>query len=127
MKLTKAQAKNRKRYYTVYKITNTVNGLCYIGQHRIFRGNSEDDGYGGSGTKIKQARMKYGNDKFEKVILHRVSTIREANALERREIRKYDSTNPKKGYNIQKGGNVFANQTKYIEGANIYIKKRRRK
>jgi hypothetical protein len=123
MKLTKENAKKLKRYYTIYKIENINNGLIYIGQHRIYRGHSENDGYSGSGVKIKREIEKYGVRAFKKTIMHRVSTIKEANTLERLEIKRYDSTNPKKGYNLSKGGNVFANNINYVHGANIFIKK----
>ena len=88
-------------------MTNTVNGLVYIGIHRIYNGN-ENDGYAGSGTSLAKAKQLYGIKSFEKIILHRVSTISEANNLEIKEIKKYDSTNPKKGYNISKGGGAKA-------------------
>lgn len=126
MKLTKYQARKKRRYYIIYKITNKINGLVYIGQHRVFRGFPEDDGYAGSGTKIKKAELEYGIKNFSKEILHRVSTIREANNLEIKEIKRYDSTNPEKGYNIQKGGNVYANSYVYVPGANRFIKRNHR-
>lgn len=53
-------------FYTVYSITNTVNGKVYIGKHK-----TEDihDSYLGSGTAIRLAVKKYGRDKFIKEIL----------------------------------------------------------
>lgn len=124
MKLTKLQAKKKRKYYIIYKITNKLNGLCYIGLHKCHFGR-ENDGYNGSGTKIKKAISLYGTASFTKTILHRVSTIKEANYLEIKEIKRYDSTNPKKGYNIAKGGGASAT-FKYIPTYG-FVKKRRKR
>ena len=54
------------KVYTVYKITNLVNGKIYIGCHVT---ENINDSYMGSGKAIQDAILKYGKDSFRKEIL----------------------------------------------------------
>ena len=43
-------------HYTIYKITNKINNKFYIGMHQT---KKLDDGYMGSGKRLKLAIKKY--------------------------------------------------------------------
>jgi len=66
-------------YFTIYKITNKINGKTYIGKHQT---ENLNDGYFGSGNGIKYAIAKYGKDNFVKEILHVFDNESDMNAKE---------------------------------------------
>lgn len=84
-------------FYTVYKITNTINGKHYIGKHQT---KDLNDGYMGSGKLIKLAIKKYGVDNFHKEILHVCSTEKEMELIEKILV----VPDSEISYNLAKGG-----------------------
>lgn len=85
------------KYYTIYKITNNINGKYYIGKHIT---ENLNDGYMGSGKLIKKAIEKYGIKNFTKTILHNCKDEKEMNIIENLLINLDD----KNIYNLQPGG-----------------------
>lgn len=60
--------------YTVYKVTNNINGKFYIGVHKT---DNPHDSYMGSGLAVRRAISKYGKDSFRKEVLF-ITDIKEA-------------------------------------------------
>jgi group I intron endonuclease len=100
--------------YLVYKHTNKVNGLVYIGitcqkpEKRWDKGRGYKPAKDANGNEkplyFWNAINKYGWDGFDHLILVRGLTKEEAEWLEIQLIAAYDSTDPNKGYNLTKGG-----------------------
>lgn len=65
--------------YTIYKVTNRINGKIYIGKHQT---KDLNDDYMGSGKHLKNAIAKYGIENFEKEIMHVFDNEAEMNSKE---------------------------------------------
>lgn len=85
------------KYYTIYKITNKINGKFYIGKH--ITENLNDD-YMGSGKLIKKSIEKYGKENFEKEIIKIYNNEHDMNIAESLLIDLTDNQT----YNLQPGG-----------------------
>jgi group I intron endonuclease len=83
-------------FYTIYKITNIINGKTYIGKHQT---KNLNDGYMGSGKILRQAISKNGLENFTKEILHVFDNEKEMNDKERELVTIDEST-----YNLCDGG-----------------------
>lgn len=83
----------------IYKITNLINDKIYIGKD-----TTDTKNYFGSGLLIKRAIKKFGIENFKKEILCECGSNQELCEKEQYWIKKFDSNNLKKGYNISEGG-----------------------
>lgn len=88
-------------FYTIYKITNLINGKTYIGKHET---RDLNDGYMGSGKLVRAAYDKYGTENFSKEIMFVFETEQEMNAKEK-ELVTEDFCLRDDTYNLCPGGN----------------------
>jgi hypothetical protein len=88
-------------YYIIYKTTNIVDGFEYIGQHSTV---NLDDGYLGSGKRLKNAIKRYGRESFKKEILYIFDTFDKMNQKEIELVNESYIKRPD-AYNIVTGGN----------------------
>ena len=96
-----------KKYNYFYKITNTKSGEYYFGIHST---DDLDDGYLGSGTRIKEAIEKEGKENFNEEIIKFFSTITEALEEEARVVTK-DLVDDPMCYNMVLGGGGYDNNS----------------
>lgn len=89
-------------YGYIYKITNKINGMMYIGQHKS---SSIYDKYIGSGLVLKRAVDKYGIENFQKEILSVVESKYQADIEEIYYIKLFrNAFGEQMLYNIADGG-----------------------
>lgn len=88
-------------HYTIYKITNIINGKIYIGKHIT---KNINDNYMGSGKRLKDAIKHYGLNNFKKEILFLFDNEYDMNAKEAELVtEKFVKENT--NYNLCPGGN----------------------
>lgn len=92
-------------FYTIYKISNLLDGKIYIGSHKT---KKLDDKYMGSGKYLKSAQKKYGMDNFKKEILLSL-TIRKRYMLKEAELVNEEFLVTENTYNLKVGGFDFVN------------------
>jgi group I intron endonuclease len=87
-------------FYTIYKITNKLNGKIYVGKHQT---EKPADNYYGSGEPIKAAIKKYGKENFTKEVLFVFDNEAAMNAKEA-ELVTEEFVSRKDTYNLCPGG-----------------------
>lgn len=106
--------------YTVYRITNRLNGKYYIGVHKTGYPN---DSYFGSGLAILAAIKKYGKQNFVKAVLFVFDNAEDAYNKEielTNDFHKFDTYNMRRG---GVGGFTRDNALKGALAANLKIDK----
>lgn len=83
----------------IYKTTNLINGLIYIGYDS---GNNSE--YLGSSVKLMLDVVKQGKSTFRKATIDVYETLHERRLKEQYWIAFYNARDPNVGYNIHKGG-----------------------
>ena len=66
--------RKQKKYHYIYKTTNLINGKYYIGMHST---HNLDDGYMGSGRRLRYSINKYGKENHKVEILEFVDSREE--------------------------------------------------
>lgn len=92
-----------QKYHYFYKITNTINNHFYYGIHST---NDLNDGYMGSGSRLKIAIKKYGIENFSKEII-KFFNNREELAKYEAEIVTESLVHDPNCYNMIVGGDCF--------------------
>ena len=90
----------KKKIHYLYKTTCGITGKYYIGMHST---NNIDDGYLGSGKKLRHSIRKYGKENHQKEILEFFET-RELLAEAEKKIITFDLLNDKLCLNLAEGG-----------------------
>lgn len=110
--------RKEKKYYFIYKITNMLSGRYYIGMHST---NNMDDGYLGSGNRLRLAIRKHGKLNFKREILEFCESSEELKKREKEiitldEIAKDDCMNlvvgGEGGWDVNTHNNAFKNKLK---------------
>lgn len=97
-----------KKYNLVYKITNVINDMIYIGVHST---DNIEDGYMGSGSLLKKHIKEFGIESFKREILFNYDNRKEALNKEE-ELVNIDFLKDKNVYNLILGGNKGIKTTK---------------
>ena len=91
---------SKKKHYIIYETKNLKNNMIYVGMHET---NDIEDGYLGSGKRLKQSIKYHGKEFFERKILFELESRDEMIAKEI-ELVNEDFVNRKDTYNLKKGG-----------------------
>nr|MDA3778656.1 hypothetical protein [Bacteroidales bacterium] len=92
-------ARKEKTYHFIYKTTNLLNGKYYYGMHST---NNLNDGYLGSGKRLRYSINKYGKENhkceiIEFLLNRKLLKEREKEIVNLNEIAKIDCLNLKIG------------------------------
>ena len=110
--------------YILYRTTCIVNNKFYIGKHQT---EDINDGYLGSGLRLRLAIKKYGAENFIKEIIGEYNTAEELNKAECLLITE-EILNDKNCYNLALGGQGgFLGESTREKGKRLWTDERRKK
>jgi len=81
----------KHKYHFLYKTTNLKNGKYYLGMHST---SNLDDGYLGSGDRLKRSIRKYGKENFKFEILEFFESREDLSNAEKKLITENDLKDP---------------------------------
>jgi hypothetical protein len=93
-------ARKEKKYHFIYKTTNILSGRYYIGMHST---DDLEDGYLGSGNRLRMSVRKHGKENFKREILEFCENRDELKKRES-EIVNLDELAKKECMNLKVGG-----------------------
>ena len=107
-------ARKEKKYHFIYKTTNLLNGKYYIGMHST---DNLNDGYMGSGKRLRYSINKHGVENHKKEVLEFFED-RKKLAIREREIITLNEIAKEECLNLCVGGQGgFINEEGYKKGA----------
>jgi hypothetical protein len=93
-------ARKEKKYHFIYKTTNLLSGKYYIGMHST---DNLNDGYMGSGKRLKRSLNKYGKENHKTEVLEFLNSKEELKKREE-EIVNLNEIAKEKCMNLKVGG-----------------------
>ena len=105
--------------YYIYKISNMINGMAYIGQHKVSPNGEWPRSYFGRGIKLKEAIKEFGRSNFKKEIIEYIEDDDARDLVSERErywIKEENTLFPN-GYNVSPGGIAWMTSEFALKGA----------
>lgn len=115
--------RREKRYNYFYRITNTIDGKYYYGVHST---DDLDDGYFGSGKRLKLAIKKHGAENFVKEIIKFFDSADDMYAYERSVV-DMGKVRDRQCYNMAIGGEGGNRFVDYTEDEMVELRERKSK
>lgn len=100
--------------HVIYLTTCLINGVQYVGRHKVSNPVTLDPNYIGSGTLLKRAIKKHGKENFKRKIICKIETddVSKVRKLEKIYIKKFGTLFPH-GYNWIEGDILEDNPMDY--------------
>jgi hypothetical protein len=107
--------RKQKKYHFIYKTTNSLSGKYYIGMHST---DNLDDGYLGSGRRLRHSINKYGKENHTREILEYCKDRKELKGREE-EIVSLNEIAKNECMNLKVGGEGGFNEVDRLKGSKL--------